>query len=578
MRLLDPSAPLIEDADVAQTLVHLGVFPPWQDVVVIQSTLDIEPEFDPKSERATKRDKIAQKSLAFRPASNTPLGPEDFYPSDPLETVRHDFGQLPVFVIDDLNAQELDDGISVERIPSEPGSYWVHAHIANPTSVLPPTHSFAIDAMKQGTTQYLLHHTMPLFPGSLMHHPEVGWSLGAQKGKPSRVLTFSAKISSSGELVDYKVRAGVINNIHIVSYQAINKILGHDMERLGYRWRPFGGPVPKPVHEPSGLSEAEKDDIRLLYQVSQSLQQWWLRTHTARPGHTAGAVKLGAFPRGSMTPTLQYRQFQGFPEFKEYVVDAESGGSGSSMMVAEIMKVAGRVGSRFALEHNLPFIRRTVEGPLFYSPAHKEAILAARSPSGAISEDQIARHVAAMYPADYSLKPEIHHHIGAAEGEGYSRVTSPLRRSLDLVSHWQLHSALLGQSKPTFDIDWMDRFKESFTRLEKTRGTVSSQHELFWQSMFVKKWMKGELRGDEFDPANPGALYDAFLLDRGKQSVIGGVFVYRAIVPHLGLQGRVWGINTGSGSQQVGNMVRVRLKEVVLGIKSKIDLEYVGPA
>ncbi|RXW16728.1 hypothetical protein EST38_g9121 [Candolleomyces aberdarensis] len=575
MRLLDPSAPTIDDASVARMLTNLGVFPPWQDLIVIQSTLDIEPEVDSKSERTAKKDKIVERSLAFSPAPNTPLGPEDFYPSDPLEAVRHDFGQLPVFVIDDPNAQELDDGLSIERIPSEPGSYWVHAHIANPTATLPPTHSFAIDAMKQGTTQYLLHHTMPLFPGSLMHHPQVGWSLGAQKGKPSRVLTFSAKIDSSGELVDYQVRAGVINNIHVVSYQSVDKLLGYDMEQLGVIRRPFGGPAPKAAAEPSGLSEAEKGDIKLLHQVSQTLQQWWLRNHTVRPFQVSSRVSVGAFPPGTMTPTLQYRQFQGFPEFKEYVVEGDSSGKGSSMMVAEIMKLAGRVGSRFALKHNVPFIRRTGEGPLFYSPAHREAMMAARRPSGVIGDHEVASNVAAMYPADYSLEPGAHHHIGAIEGEGYSRVTSPLRRALDLVSHWQLQSALLGHSKPTFDVDWMDRFRISFARLEKTRGMAGQYHEAFWQSMFLKRWFSGELRGDGFVPSNPEAVYDGFLLDRGKRSSIGGMFVFRVCVPHLGVRGPVWGVNNDSGRPQPGSMIRVRLKEVILGIKPKVDFEFV---
>jgi hypothetical protein len=575
MRLLDPYAPTVDDARVAQILTNLGVFPPWQDLVVVQSTVDVEPEFDPNSERAAKREKIVEKSLKSRPAPNIPLGPEDFYPSDPLEAVRHDFGQLPVFVIDDPHAQELDDGVSIERIPSEPGSYWIHAHIANPTATLPPTHSFAIDAMKQGSTQYLLHHTMPLFPGSLMHHPQAGWSLNARKGKPARVITFSAKVDNSGELVDHQVRAGLINNIHVISYQSVDKLLGHDMEQLGLRWRPFGGPAPKSFTEPSGLSEAEKGDLRLLHQITQTVQQYWLRNHTVRPYHVDARVTVGAFPPGTMTPTLQYRQFQGFPEFNEYVVEDDSGGAGSSVMVAEIMKLAGRVGSRFALEHNVPFIRRTGEGPLFYSPAHEEAMMAARRSSGVITDHEIASNVAAMYPANYSLEPGAHHHIGAMEGEGYSRVTSPLRRALDLVLHWQLHGALLGQPKPMFDVDWLDRFRVSFARTEKTRQMVGQYHEAFWKSMFLKKWLNGELRGDGFVPSNPDTVFDAFLVDRGKRSSVGGVFVFRACVPHLGVRGTVWGVRHDLALPSPGTPIRVRLKEVILGIKPKVDLEFV---
>lgn len=40
---------------------------------------------------------------------------------------------LPIYVIDAVYAEELDDGISIESVPGEPNTDWIHIHVADPT-------------------------------------------------------------------------------------------------------------------------------------------------------------------------------------------------------------------------------------------------------------------------------------------------------------------------------------------------------------------------------------------------------------------------------------------------------------
>jgi hypothetical protein len=66
---------------------------------------------------------------------------DSIYSRDPVESMRRDFGDIPVYVIDSPTAHELDDGISIEETPD---GVWVHAHIADPSHLIPPNHPLSI--------------------------------------------------------------------------------------------------------------------------------------------------------------------------------------------------------------------------------------------------------------------------------------------------------------------------------------------------------------------------------------------------------------------------------------------------
>ncbi|KAF5342075.1 hypothetical protein D9611_001446 [Ephemerocybe angulata] len=576
LRMLQVSSTALGESDLLHLLVNLGVFAPWQDVSVIQRQVP-EPEYDSRSPWRLKKEKIAKKSLTgYKPAPGEPLGPEDFYATDPLETVRHDFGDMPIFVIDDASAKELDDGISIEWIPDNSGACWIHAHIANPTATLPPTHTLAVDALKQGSSLYFKHHSIPLFPSSLMYNPDLGWSLGTRNGKPTRTMTFSAKINRFGDIVDHKVRAGLINNVRVISYEAVNKILDFDPVARGIVTRPFGGPLAKnpPIVEVPALPTEEVKALKDLYKVTRLRRKWWMDHHLVSVWPPAASTKVGDWPAGSMTATpIRYREFQGFPEFKDYTVTIGEGASDG--MVAEVMKMAGIVGSKFALDHGLPMIRRSLDEIRLLNQDDEEVIRKLRSSSGQMNKWDLTPYVAAFPTGQYTLEPKAHSQCGARDGEGYARVTSPLRRALDLVSHWQLQSALLNKSPAkvtTFSPDWLDNFKVSFALAELTGKKLDQSHSSYWTSMFVKKWMGGELRGDGFSTWNRDALFEGIVSDVGGRRPCKLHKVHGVDVPALGLS---MDMETAGDYLKIGQKVNLRLQEVLLKSKSTIGAVHV---
>ena len=150
-------------------------------------------------------------------ASTSCLGPDDFYPTDLPESIRHDFGQLPVYTIDDNGAQELEDDNSIEH----PSSFWVHVHVADPTAILPPTHSIARRARDSVYTIYFNHGSRIMLPES---HVKNKLSLGnaASSGQAENATTFSDKDDPSCAIVDYRLRTGIIRNVHILRYDGVD--------------------------------------------------------------------------------------------------------------------------------------------------------------------------------------------------------------------------------------------------------------------------------------------------------------------------------------------------------------------
>ena len=148
--------------------------------------------FDVQGQRARQGIRVTGQGYHRRvavAASTSCLGPDDFYPTDLPESIRHDFGQLPVYTIDDNGAQELEDDNSIEH----PSSFWVHVHVADPTAILPPTYSIARRARDSVYTIYFNHGSRSMLPESLVKD-EIGLGNALGTGQAENVMTFSAKV------------------------------------------------------------------------------------------------------------------------------------------------------------------------------------------------------------------------------------------------------------------------------------------------------------------------------------------------------------------------------------------------
>ncbi|KAJ3801232.1 hypothetical protein GGU11DRAFT_675550 [Lentinula aff. detonsa] len=502
----------VTDEVLHRLLVGIGAFAPWQDLTEIRA--------------------IAEGELYLGKPGGTVLGPEDFYPTDPAREIRYDFGDMPVYVIDDVGAKELDDGISVEPT-LDTNEIWIHIHIADPTSLLPPTHGLAKEAEKMTESMYLVHRFFPMLPTSFTHHPQHGFSLGCT-GTSQPTLTFSVKLSlDTAQIVEYKVRAGVVKNLVVLSYDQVDSLLGFDKPK----WEsPFGAGGEESVSS-SADAESDQQNLALLYKASQALVRKRFDDGVfiqSRPITRLGGIDWPLSPSPILgfpitttdTPVSKY-PYTDHPFFRvapgkkpltqqyltqyytssQHTLDAHS-----RSLVAECMKLASRACSMFCRDRDVPVLRRWAGAPMVSGESGLAELLDARNEGGYLIWDEhgsnnsgwhlAGKHILGDSSAGYSLDVRGHWGLGVPEHEGYVRCTSPLRRYIDLLVHWQVKSALINEGAKTnptistassthiFSSTYLSSFATKHKASERFRKRIAGQHEAWWAICWLMRFVE----------------------------------------------------------------------------------------
>lgn len=562
----------VDSSLVCRLLIDLGAMAPWQDIVTTERELGLEQEPEELSSRVVVENAIIEKARATLPTtlpvSGEVLGPEDFYTNDLLESVRHDFGNLAVYVIDDAGAEELDDGISIEKIPSEPDCVWIHVHIADPTAVLPPTHVFARQARERVITGYFGHRTWPLLPRAMTHTLVTSVGEKAAAGKPERVMSFSFKVDGTGDIVDHNVRAGIIRNAHRTTYDAVDQIIGHSSIRAGY---PFGG-QPQLLLPTIDLTEQQQADLRAVHEVAVRMFKRTLQLPVFTVKYPKAEIFMSPKPLYTSTvDPLKPPIFRGFPDLSYTVDSLLMSNAGSRLVIGQCMTAAGRVASRWALDRGVPLLRRTAAQTRTMSDNDFEELLASKDEQGIVAGDVAMSKEIYMPAAEYTLQPGMHWTLGIPDGEGYVRVTSPLRRYSDMVTHWQIKHALLHPtSRPMFSPEWLQDYGNELIKREKLHRNAVFAYNHFWALRFIQRWMENP-RPYGPDPLAHlvGNIMGGPRIDRSTNDCHAKVFL-----PELGLRAFVSGLRGKDLSNFTpGQAYNLKVKEIKLGVRPHLVLD-----
>ncbi|KAF8969206.1 hypothetical protein BDZ97DRAFT_1796568 [Flammula alnicola] len=567
MKAILPRGPEVTDSLIHELMIKLRTIAPWQDLHALSPVLNPTGDFETPFPLEAQGKAILSQSSSPKPIAGAVLGPLDLRPSDPLDSVRHDFGDLRVFVIDDPTAQELDDGVSVERIPSEPENHWVHIHVADPARILHPGHALCHLARKQFSSFYFGPANYPMFPKALMHDPKFGLSLtdSSMTEEPNRVLTFSIKLDGQANILDYKLRAGILRNVRKTSYQDVDLALGYSTPQKGY---PFGGS--DAINPGPPLNDSDVADLRILQKLADDQVLKRFRQGIFSPIQGNARVEWKTTPPINIrSPSLQGSVFQGFPEM-EYVVSANDiEDCGSHNLVSEMMKLASRVASRVALDNNVPIIRRALDPSIFASEVDVDELLKLRTPHGYIAGKEFVKICAFSTSGRYTLLPKQHAHIGIPEGEGYSRATSPLRRYLDLVSHWQLHHILLGPNappRPPFGVDELEKLAVEAEIQEPLIRRMHKANDYFYALMYIKRFAADTAMGVERPFGDPLASVKAWTMQLPKKNPENKMDV-KVYLPDLGIQAHMPDLPAELHDMPLGTNLQVKIKTIEMGLR-----------
>lgn len=331
----------------------------------------------------------------------------------------HDFGDLPVYLIDPIGTVEVDDGISVE---SKDDQVILHVHVADPSDLV--TGKLEEEAKFRGETVYLPEIKIPMLP-------EMITNLTTLKSRGIKTLTFSCKIDlDTGDLSDHQIRRGIINNLKHFTYEEAEQI-------------------------------KDNPDLELLKRIREAHLKY---------RDSKGHLNF-SFPRGLAQLDLENQKI--LVKLEDDLL--------MKKVVAESMIIAGRIAGEYLKE-------RKIYGPF---RNHTCGILDIESKS-LLEKYEILKGIQG---ASVDCIPRKHDSMGL---DAYVKVTSPLRRYLDLVTHKILKQAE-GGSK--YGKSWFENNLVSIHRQELYNKRLAASVNRFWIEKFI--WQQERENRDQIWTLTP---------------------------------------------------------------------------
>ena len=159
---------------------------------------------------------------------------------------REDLRHLRTVTIDGEDAKDLDDAVTISKTD---GEYTLGVHIADVSNYVQESSALDTEALKRGTSVYLVDRVIPMLP------PELSNGIcSLNKGEDRLALSCIMTIDDKGVIKDNVICESVINVDARMTYTAVDKIITGDDRELCEQYRDF------------------VDDLRLMKELADKLR------------------------------------------------------------------------------------------------------------------------------------------------------------------------------------------------------------------------------------------------------------------------------------------------------------------
>lgn len=408
-------------------LQEVGVLSPWTN----RSAFDLRlPGIGTKMQNGDKKVKQSD------------IGP------DKLAHIRKNWDDLPVYCIDAEGAQEIDDGVSLEAT-GNPNEFWLHVHSADPASRIRPRSSSAKYAEAMGQNIYFPEKALSMLPDPLVKDL---FSLGPQRP----CLTFSCRINLQGELLDYKVTSGLVNNVIYITPRIFEEVSGIARQENSVEVTIGQAPHERKGHgrimtQISELSGVQIEQLKTLYDICKGHHDLTMLRGATYQYNSAAAVDVSLHTGAEISAEQRTTDREAPNSDPSITLNLElpHDRHERSMLtpVAHMMLLAGNVAARWCHERGVPSLFRVSQ----QNPDKEDAITYFRRVilpllrlNVPVSQEIISDYHRLLGPVLPSSSAGPHLALGL---DMYTKATSPLRRYSDLVVHWQIEATLLEEAR-----------------------------------------------------------------------------------------------------------------------------------
>lgn len=321
---------------------------------------------------------------------------------------RKDLRQLRMVTIDGEDAKDLDDAVSIERLPN--GIYRLGVHIADVSHYVTENSPLDKEALKRGTSVYLVDRVIPMLPKKLSNGI---CSLNPQVDRLA--FTVMMDIDSSGKVINHEIFDSVIKTNERMTYTNVYKILVENDEELIKRY------------------DYLVDDFRTMEELALILRKKRM---------TRGAIDFD-FEEAKIVLDEKGKPVK----VKRYEITI------ANKIIEEFMLACNETVAEHFYWANTPFVYRIHEEPdsdkieafsefvynLGYhlkgiNKIHPKALQELLEKVKGTNEERIISTVMLRSLAKAKYSHQNHGHFGLA-AKFYSHFTSPIRRYPDLIIH-----------------------------------------------------------------------------------------------------------------------------------------------